>query len=59
MQWLTKSAHKIKTKREVVDTALREFVAHSKRLNIRDLKGTGGVRRGYDYKSLRAGTAKD
>ena len=50
---------RIKTKREVVDAALREFVAHRKRLNIRDLKGTGGLRPGYDYKTLRAGTAKD
>ena len=48
----------IKTKRELIDVALTEFVAHRKRLNLRDLKGTGGLRRGYDYKSLRAGKGK-
>lgn len=47
----------IKTKRELIETALREFVAHRRRLNLRDLKGAGGVRDDYDYKSLRAGTA--
>ena len=50
---------RLKTKRELVDAALREFVDHRKRLNLRDLKGSGGIRRDYDYKSLRAGTAKD
>ena len=49
----------IKTKRELIDVALTEFVAHRKRLNLRDLKGTGGLRRGYDYKSLRAGKNKN
>jgi Arc/MetJ family transcription regulator len=49
------SLSELRTKRELVDAALREFVANRKRLNLRDLKGTGGLRRGYDYKSLRAG----
>lgn len=48
----------LKTKRELIDAALKEFVAHRKRLNLRDLKGTGGLRSGYDYKSLRAGKSK-
>ena len=48
-----------KTKRELVDAALREFVAQRKRLNLRDLKGIGSLRRGYDYKSLRAGKSRD
>jgi Arc/MetJ family transcription regulator len=48
----------IKTKRELVDVALQEFVAHRKRMNLRDLKGSGGLRDDYDYKSMRAGTAK-
>ena len=48
----------LKTKRELIDAALKEFVAHRKRLNLRDLKGTGGLRKGYDYKSLRAGKSK-
>ena len=48
----------ISTMRELVDVALHEFVAHRKRLNLRDLKGTGGLRDDYDYKALRAGKAK-
>ena len=48
----------ITTKRELVDTALREFVAHRKRLDLRDLQGSQLIREGYDYKSLRAGTGK-
>ncbi len=45
----------IKTKRELIDQALKEFVAHRKRLNLRELKGLGGIRSDYDYKSLRVG----
>ncbi len=45
----------IKTKRELIETALKEFVAHRKRLNLRELKGTGGIRGDYDYKNLRSG----
>ncbi len=45
----------IKTKRELIDQALKEFVAHRKRLNLRELKGLGCIRSDYDYKSLRAG----
>ena len=44
---------KIKTKRELVDVALREFVANRKRLDVRDLKGSGGLDDGYDYKQSR------
>ena len=45
----------ISTKRELVETALREFVAHRKRLDLRDLKGSAILRDDYDYKDLRAG----
>ncbi len=45
----------IKTKRELIEQALKEFVAHRKRLNLRELKGMGDIRSDYDYKSLRAG----
>ncbi len=45
----------IKTKRELVYQALKEFVEHRKRLDLRDLKGTGGLRNDFDYKALRAG----
>jgi Arc/MetJ family transcription regulator len=46
---------RIKTKRELIDTALREFVAHRKQLDLRDLKGIGELRADYDYKSARGG----
>ena len=45
----------VKTKRELVDLALREFVEYHKRRNLMDLYGQGGIRKDYDYKSLRAG----
>ena len=44
-----------KTKRELVDLALREFVANHKRKDIRDLRGKGLIRSDYDYKALREG----
>jgi Arc/MetJ family transcription regulator len=43
----------ITTKREVVDAALREFVANRKRLDLRDLKGSRLLDPGYDHKRLR------
>lgn len=49
----------IKTKRELVYQALKEFVEHRKRLDLRDLKGIGGLRSGYDYKALRAGKLEE
>lgn len=45
----------VKTKRELVDLALREFVAARKRRDVRDLFGRGGIREDYDYKALREG----
>ena len=44
----------VKTKRELVDLALREFVAARKRRDLRELFGTGGIREDYDAKKLRA-----
>jgi len=44
----------IKTKRDLVYRALKEFVEHRKRLDLSDLKGMGGLRDDYDYKSLRS-----
>ena len=43
----------IKTKRELIDTALREFVAHRKRLDLRDLKGSNTLSNDYDHKQTR------
>ncbi len=44
-----------KTKRELVDRALREFVENHKRKDIRELRGKIAFHPGYDYKKLREG----
>lgn len=44
-----------KTKRELVDRALREFVENHKRKDIRELRGKVSFHPGYDYKKLREG----
>ena len=43
----------ITTKRQVVEQALAEFVAFRKRLDVRELKGSGVIRDDYDHKALR------
>jgi Arc/MetJ family transcription regulator len=43
----------IKTKRELIDTALREFIANRKRLDLREVRGIKDLREDYDYKSSR------
>ncbi|MDR1428594.1 MAG: type II toxin-antitoxin system VapB family antitoxin [Bifidobacteriaceae bacterium] len=45
----------LRTKRAVVDQALREFVARRRRLDLRDLAGKVRFSEGYDYKELREG----
>ncbi|MDA0738109.1 MAG: type II toxin-antitoxin system VapB family antitoxin [Nitrospirae bacterium] len=45
-----------KTKRELVNQALQEFVDHHRRRDVREIKGTVRIRQGYDHKKLRAGT---
>lgn len=40
------------TKREIVDLALREFVARRKRKDIRELFGKIEMDPSYDYKSI-------
>lgn len=47
---------KIKTKRELIEVALREFVANHKRMDLRELRGINELRADYDYKSSRAAT---
>jgi Arc/MetJ family transcription regulator len=44
-----------KTKRELVDLALREFVENHKRKDVRELRGKGLIRPDYDYRALREG----
>lgn len=48
---LTKS----KTKRELVDLALKELVEHRRRKDLRELFGKISFFPGYDYKALRRG----
>ena len=45
----------VKTKREVVDLALRRFVHSRKQKKLLDLRGSGGVPKEYDYKQARSG----
>ena len=43
----------ITTKRELIETALREYVNTRKRKNLRELRGKIKFRDNYDYKSMR------
>ena len=43
----------VKTKKELVNIALTEFVRNHSKKVIRELKGKIKFRRGYDYKKLR------
>ncbi|HEX6138076.1 MAG TPA: type II toxin-antitoxin system VapB family antitoxin [Casimicrobiaceae bacterium] len=45
----------VKTKRELVDLALREFVTTRKRRDLRELLGKVGLDPTYDYKKARIG----
>ena len=47
----------ITTKRELIETALKEFIAARKRLDLRDLKGCKELAADYDYKAARSGSA--
>jgi Arc/MetJ family transcription regulator len=50
-----KKYSKVKTKREIVELALSEFVENHKRKNLSDLKGKIKFKNDYDYKKLRTG----
>ena len=43
----------ISTKRQLIETALKEYVNNRKRRNIRELKGKIMFRDNYNYKSMR------
>ena len=43
----------IKTKRELIETALQEYVKNRKRKDLRDLKGQILFEERYDYKAMR------
>lgn len=44
---------KVKTKKDLVETALKEFVENHRRMDIRELRGKIAFQSNYDYKSLR------
>jgi Arc/MetJ family transcription regulator len=46
----------VKTMREAVDVALRRFVHSGRQRRLLALKGTGGIRKDYDYKRARSGS---
>ena len=55
---LVKKAMKLsrtRTKKELVNQALKEFVENRKRLNLLNLEGKIEFAKDYNYKSLRAG----
>jgi Arc/MetJ family transcription regulator len=43
----------VKTKRELVEIALKEFIRNHGRKDLRELRGKIQFQPGYDYKSLR------
>jgi Arc/MetJ family transcription regulator len=45
----------LKTKKDVIHLALKEFVESRRRLNLLDLAGKIEFVEGYDYKALREG----
>ncbi len=50
-----KYAENIHTKRELIETALKEFVSARKVKNLRELKGKIHFDDNYDYKPMRTG----
>ncbi len=53
---LVKEAFKystVRTKKDLVEMALKEFVENHRRMDIRKLRGKISFQSGYDYKSLR------
>jgi Arc/MetJ family transcription regulator len=46
---------RVKTKKELVNQALKEFVENRKRLNLMDLFGKITFDKNYNYKALREG----
>ena len=45
----------VKTKKQLIHEALKEFVDNRKRLNLLDLSGKIKFAEGYDYKRVREG----
>lgn len=49
----------LKTKKEIVDIAMREFVERRTRKDLSELKGKISFSEGYDYKALREDKSND
>jgi len=45
----------VKTKREMIERALQEYITSRSRKNLMDLQGKIKFAEGYDYKALREG----
>ena len=43
----------VKTKKEIINLALKEFVENAKKLSLLDLKGKISFDENYDYKAIR------
>jgi len=50
-----KYSENIKTKRELIEAALKEYVAKHKMKDLRNLKGKITFDKNYDYKRMRKG----
>jgi Arc/MetJ family transcription regulator len=48
-----KYSQTISTKRELIETALKEYVDTRKRKNLRELRGRISFNENYDYKAMR------
>ncbi len=48
-----------KTKKDLIDEALRELISARQRLNMRDLRGKIAFKADYDHKKLRKGKRND
>jgi len=46
----------VKTKRELVETALKEYVSNRKIKDLKEIRGKISFSEDYDYKSMREGS---
>jgi Arc/MetJ family transcription regulator len=53
MEEAFKFSQAISTKKELIETALKEYVNNRKRRNLKELKGRIKFSAGYDYKKMR------
>ena len=49
----------VRTKRELVDLALREFVENRRRRDVRELRGRVMLHPDYDHRALREGPVRE